>query len=105
MKYTQRNPHPEDPADTQRSDGWMRRLVRRLARLRIAYCFLSEYEWFRRFHGGKWMRSHVDHPVCSYLWMDVPDCATPDYREPGWRGRAEFKDYDSPTNADVEARR
>lgn len=28
MKYTQRNLHLEDPDDTQRSDGWLRRLVR-----------------------------------------------------------------------------
>ena len=28
MKYTERNPHLEDPADTQRSDGWIRRFVR-----------------------------------------------------------------------------
>jgi hypothetical protein len=28
MKYTERNPHLEDPADTQRSNGWMKRFVR-----------------------------------------------------------------------------
>jgi hypothetical protein len=39
------------------------------------------------------MRTHLDHPVCSTLWLPVPDSATPDYREPLWRGTPDFVDY------------
>ena len=78
---------------------WMRRLVRRL-RLE---CFFGEREWYRRLHGGKWMRTHLDFPVCSTLWLPVPDHATPNYREPLWRGTPDFVDY-SP-NAAGQGRR
>ena len=54
---------------------------------------LARFEWFRRLRGGKWMHAHVDFPVCSTLWMKVPDHATPEYREAGWRGRPNFRDY------------
>ncbi len=40
------------------------------------------------------MRTHLDFPVCSCLWLTVPDDATPDYRETLWRGTPEFRDYD-----------
>lgn len=69
-------------------------MIRKFARLRWIACFLSEYEWFRKIHGGKWMRTHVDYPVCSCLWLPVSDDATPEYREPLWRGTPEFVDYD-----------
>lgn len=48
--------------------------------------FLSEFRWYRKVHGEKWMRSHIDFPVCSACWMDVPDTADRFYREPLWRG-------------------
>jgi len=41
MKYTQRNPHLEDPADTQRSDGWMRRLVMPILRYLLMLVVLT----------------------------------------------------------------
>lgn len=49
--------------------------------------FLSEYRWFRKWYGGKWFQTHVDFPVCSFMWLSVPDDAEPGiYREPLWRG-------------------
>ena len=67
--------------------------LRWIARRRWIACFLSEYEWFRRLYGGKWMRTHIACPVNSCLWLDVPDDATPAYREGNWRGTPEFQDY------------
>jgi hypothetical protein len=32
---------------------------------------LTNYQWFRRFVGGKWELWWVDSPVCSYVWHDV----------------------------------
>lgn len=55
--------------------------------------FFSEYLWYRKWHGGKWARTHVDHPVCSTLWLDIPDHADESYREPGWRGNPVFEDH------------
>lgn len=59
----------------------------------ILVALFSEFEWFRKLHGGKWMRTNVDFPVCSLLWLTVPDHATPEYREALWRGTPEFIDY------------
>jgi hypothetical protein len=57
MKYIKRNPHLEDPADTQRSDGWIRRLIRFLLRSTAAIaCIIvmlllakcpGDLEWWR----------------------------------------------------------
>lgn len=62
------------------------KLSKSVFRSTIVSAFMSEYSWYRRAYGGKWMQSHVDHPVCSCCWMDVPDYATLEYREPLWRG-------------------
>lgn len=56
-------------------------------------CFLSEFEWYRRLHGGYWAHVHVDFPVCSTLWLKVPGIPSPGYREPLWRGEPEFVFY------------
>lgn len=58
---------------------------------RFLSLFLSEYRWFRRWHGGKWMRVHIDSPVCATLWLDVPDYATSSYRESLWRGTPQME--------------
>jgi hypothetical protein len=58
---------------------------------RLLSIFFSEYSWYRRWHGGKWMRTHLDFPVCSTLWLDVPNWATSEYREPLWRGTPTFE--------------
>lgn len=68
-------------------------MKRKILHWTFATCFLSEFRWFRRFHGGKWMRTHVDHPVCALLWLDVPDNADASYREGLWRGTPEFEDW------------
>lgn len=69
------------------------KLIRLLARWCVFRAFLSEFEWYRRLHGGKWMRSHVDGPVHSCCWMDVPDHADVNYREPLWRGTPTFETW------------
>jgi hypothetical protein len=55
--------------------------------------FFSEFRCYRRWRGGQWRRTHVDHPVCSTLWLKVPDDAASDYSEPLWRGTPEIEDY------------
>lgn len=65
-------------------------------------CLFGEYEWFRRWHGGKWARVHVDWPVASTLWLPVPADAGPDYREGLWRGTTSFHDYDTRPPEDTE---
>ena len=42
------------------------------------------------------MQTHVDGPVNGCMWLNVPDWATPAYREPSWRGTPQFVDYDAP---------
>lgn len=59
----------------------------------ILKLFLSEFEFYRRWHGGKWARTIVDFPVCSLLWLDIPDWADENYREPLWRCTPSFKNY------------
>jgi hypothetical protein len=55
------------------------------------------------------MRSHVDFPVCSCLWMPVPDDATPDYRDVSvlhyYRGRGDgtFEDRTADLPAEEQA--
>lgn len=59
--------------------------------------FLSEYQWYRRLHGGYWANCMVDWPVCSVVWCDV---AAEDfnqhgesYREPLWRGKPDWEHW------------
>jgi hypothetical protein len=74
---------------TTREGSSLRRMVRAVARWTIFRVFLSERRWYRRLVGGRWERWHVDHPVCSCMWLDVPMDAPLDYREPLWRGTPE----------------
>ena len=74
----------------------LHRFVRRFVRWSWFGCFLGEYEWYRRLYGGKWMQTHVDGPVNGCIWLNVPEWATPSYREPLWRGTPLFVDYDVP---------
>lgn len=60
--------------------------LRKFVRWKGLECFFSEYLWYRKLAGGKWMQTFVDHPVCSCLWLSVPDDADENYREPLWRG-------------------
>jgi hypothetical protein len=55
--------------------------------------FFGEYRWYRKLVGGKWMRAHIDFPVCSCLWLDVPNWADMNYREPLWRGTPKMEIY------------
>lgn len=62
--------------------------------LRIYFGF-SKYQWFRKWYGGVWGYTHVDLPVCSSMWLPVPDYAADmeDYREPLWRCKTVIEDY------------
>lgn len=55
--------------------------------------FLGDYLWYRRLIGGKWCQTHVDFPVCSCLWLKVPDDCDDSYREGLWRGTPTFEVY------------
>jgi hypothetical protein len=67
MKYTQSNPHLEDPADTQRSDGWMRRLVRFLRDAAILITCIAAILWLAKCPGNlEWWR-----PICIGLILPI----------------------------------
>lgn len=55
--------------------------------------FLSDYRWFRKWHGGKWAYVHVDFPIASPLWLKIPDDADENYRGALWRGTPVFETY------------
>ena len=62
-------------------------MFKRIIKNRLFVAFLSEYKWYRKLHGGHWEKWHIDHPVCSCIWLDVNQCSVgTNYREPGWRG-------------------
>jgi hypothetical protein len=57
MKYNQRNPHQEDPTDTQRSDGWMILIVCDLLRSTAAIACIMVMLWMAKCPGGlEWWR-------------------------------------------------
>jgi len=85
---------------TTREGSSLRRMVRAVARWTIFRVFLSERRWYRRLVGGRWERWHVDHPVCSCMWLDVPMDAPLDYREPLWRGTPEREVWLDGSNAE-----
>jgi hypothetical protein len=65
----------------------MKIMFRKIILWRIFAAILSSFQWYRMAHGGKWFHVHVDFPVCSCVWCDVPDDAEPGvYREGLWRG-------------------
>lgn len=38
----------------------------------------SEYQWYRRLHGGRWERWNVADPVDALCWVEIP-LAAPDH--------------------------
>lgn len=34
--------------------------------------FLSEFRWYRKYHGGKWEKWYLD-PCDGWVWIDVRD--------------------------------
>jgi hypothetical protein len=53
----------------------------------------GQYEWYRKLHGGKWMMTHIEEPVYSVMWLDIPDDADETYREYNWRGTPIYEDH------------
>jgi hypothetical protein len=67
MKYTERNPHLEDPADTQRSVGWMRRFVRFLLESVALITCIAAILWLAKCPGDlEWWR-----PICIGLMLPI----------------------------------
>jgi len=68
--------------------------MKRIIRWRWFACFLSQFEWYRKLHGGLWVHVHVEEPCYSLMWLDCPEGVDETYREWNWRGTPEFRNYD-----------
>lgn len=68
--------------------------------------FLSKYQWYRRWHGGRWENHWID--ICgSFIWLDMrKDRCWPEYRQPCSFVTPIIEDYpERPTpNASLEGR-
>lgn len=60
----------------------------------LAVVGFAEFQWFRKWCGGKWEQWHVDSPVNSVIWHDVKefskDCGE---RPPLCRGTPVLEDW------------
>lgn len=59
----------------------MKKLIRRIGTMFWIRYYLKHFQWYRRWHGGRWEYWWIE--ICaSYMWLtmraDLPD----DYREP-----------------------
>ena len=54
---------------------------------------LRRYQWYRRWHGGRWEYHFID--ICrSHMWLNMrPDRKWPDYRQPCSVGAPIVEDY------------
>jgi hypothetical protein len=54
---------------------------------------LCRYQWYRRWHGGRWEYHFIDI-CCSHMWLDMhSDRKWPDYRQPCSVGAPVVEDY------------
>jgi uncharacterized protein with von Willebrand factor type A (vWA) domain len=55
--------------------------------------YLCRYQWYRRWHGGRWEYHFID--ICrSHLWLNMhPDRKWPEYRQPCSVGTPIVEDY------------
>lgn len=45
-------------------------------------CRLNRYQWYRRWHGGRWERHYIDICHC-FIWLEMtPPKCWPAYRQP-----------------------
>ncbi len=44
---------------------------------------LPEFQLYRRLRGGHWEQWHIDHPVCSTLWLKETPCNVTAGTRPG----------------------
>lgn len=54
---------------------------------------LSRFQWYRRWHGGRWEYHWIE--ICgSFIWLDMdPDRKWPEYVQPCSRGTPLIEDY------------
>lgn len=77
-----------------------RRLVRRLFLSFWLKHFLGRFQWYRRWHGGRW-EYHWIEVCCSYMWLEMrSDRCWPAYRQPCSRGTPLIEDW--PLKGDTE---
>lgn len=49
----------------------MKKLIKAVAKSSFAYSWFGNYQWYRRFVGGRWERWYID--VCrARLWLRIP---------------------------------
>ena len=55
--------------------------------------YLSNYQWYRKWYGGRWEKHYIE--ICaSSMWLDMkPPKVWPDYIQPCSRGTPEIEDY------------
>lgn len=62
-------------------------------------CFLSEYQWFRKWYGGKWSRWEIDLNLTrNPLWVqgwDRPGCGIRSVQLEHWSTSSTAKDQGS----------
>lgn len=54
---------------------------------------LGRFQWYRRWHGGRWECHWID--ICgSFIWLDMhPDRKWPEWRQPCSHGTPTIEDY------------
>jgi len=53
----------------------------------------QNFQWYRRWYGGRWERHFID-VCCSFIWLDMhPDRKWPEYRQPCSIGRPTIEDH------------
>ena len=55
--------------------------------------YLCRYQWYRRWHGGRWEYHFID--IChAHMWLNMhPDRKWPEYRQPCSVGTPIVEDY------------
>lgn len=64
----------------------MEKLFLRIAKSRLALCYFSKYQWYRKFYGGRWELWWIG--ICaSAIWLDMRSDLPDDYRQPCSEGQ------------------
>ena len=59
--------------------------------MKILIILFSNYEWFRKWHGGLWAYVFIK-PIYSYVWIKMAENCPKNYTEPSW-GSVKFVNY------------